>query len=188
MDRKVKMKQLRLQIPDSRFLSLALFLLIFGITVCASTQTSAGTPAPSRSSISSQLELEIWNDPVFRKQFVAYYGINAEVEPRITPEEVAILEKVRPLMGENLPKAEGTLKSRMKPDCSAILDFTLGGIQFQQDKMVEALDNYRKAVAKFPSFRRAWRNLGLIYVRDGKHDDAISAFTRMIELGGGDAY
>jgi tetratricopeptide (TPR) repeat protein len=43
-------------------------------------------------------------------------------------------------------------------------------------------------VAKFPSFRRAWRNLGLIYVRNGKYDDAISAFTRMIELGGGDAY
>ena len=174
------MKELKLQIPDYRFLSIALFLLTFGITVCVFTQTWA--------SQLSQSELEIWNDPVFRKQFVAYYGINAEVEPRITPEEVAILEKVRPLMGENLPKAEGTLKSRMKPDCSAILDFTLGGIQFQQDKMTEALDNYRKAVAKFPSFRRAWRNIGLIYVRDGKNDDAISAFTRMIELGGGDAY
>ena len=76
----------------------------------------------------------------------------------------------------------------MKSDCSAILDFTLGGIQFQQDKMADALGNYQKAVAKFPSFRRAWRNLGLIYVRNGRHDDAISAFTRMIELGGGDAY
>ncbi|MBI5307078.1 MAG: tetratricopeptide repeat protein, partial [Planctomycetes bacterium] len=136
----------------------------------------------------SQPELDVWNDPVFRKQFVAYYGINAEAEPRITPEEVAILEKVRPLMADDLPKAEGVLKSRMKADCSAILDFTLGGIQFQQDKMADALGNYQKAVAKFPSFRRAWRNLGLIYVRNGKHDDAISAFTRMIELGGGDAY
>ena len=182
------MKKLRLQVPDYRFLSLALFLLILGITVCASTQTSAGTPAPSQPSQSSQLELEIWNDPVFQKQFIAGYGINSEIEPRVMPEEVAILEKVRPLMAEDLPKAEVMLKKQMKPECSAILDFTLGGIQFQQDKMVEALDNYRKAVAKFPSFRRAWRNLGLIYVRDGKHDDAISAFTRMIELGGGDAY
>ena len=136
----------------------------------------------------SQSEPDIWNDPVFKKEFVAYYGINAEVEPRITPEEVSILEKIRPLMAEDLPKAEGTLINRMKPDCSAILDFTLGGIQFQQDKMIEALGNYQKAVEKFPSFRRAWRNLGLIYVRDGKYDDAISAFTRMIQLGGGDAY
>lgn len=182
------MKKLRLQIPDSRFLSIALFLLTFGITVCISTQTGADTPLPSRKSQMSQPVLEIWNDPVFQKQFIAGYGINSEIEPRVTPEEVAILEKIRPLMANDLPKAEVTLKKQMKPDCSAILDFTLGGIQFQQDKMTEALNNYQKAVAKFPSFRRAWRNLGLIYVRNGKHDDAISAFTRMIELGGGDAY
>ena len=182
------MKELKLQIPDYRFLSIALFLLTFGITICVSTQTGAATPVPSRESQMSQPELDIWNDPVFQKQFIAGYGINSEIEPRVTPEEVAVIEKIRPLMAEDLPKAEVTLKKQMKPDCSAILDFTLGGIQFQQDKMTEALNNYQKAVAKFPSFRRAWRNLGLIYVRDGKHDDAISAFTRMIELGGGDAY
>ena len=174
------MKILKLQISNFRHHSFTLFLLAFGITVYAFPQTWA--------SQASQLELDVWNDPVFKKQFVAYYGIKAEAEPRITSEEVAILEKVRPLMVDDLPKAENVLKGRMKADCSAILDFTLGGIQFQQDKMADALGNYQKAVAKFPSFRRAWRNLGLIYVRSGRHDDAISAFTRMIELGGGDAY
>lgn len=130
----------------------------------------------------------IWNDPVFQKQFIGGYGFNADVEPRVTVEEVAILEKVRPLMAQDLPKAETTLKKQIKPDCSAVLDFTLGGIYFQQDKMAEALECYQKAVTKFPSFRRAWRNLGLIYVRDSKHDDAIRSFTKMVELGGGDAY
>ena len=48
----------------------------------------------------------IWNDPVFKKQFVGGYGINAEIEPRVTPDEVEILEKVRPLMADDLPKAE----------------------------------------------------------------------------------
>jgi hypothetical protein len=28
----------------------------------------------------------IWNDPVFKKQFVGGYGINSDIEPRITPE------------------------------------------------------------------------------------------------------
>lgn len=130
----------------------------------------------------------IWNDPVFQKQFIAGYGFNAEVEPRVTPDEVKILENVRPLMADNLPKAEETIRKQMKPDCSPILDFTLGGIHFQQDKMVDALVSYRRAVEKFPSFRRAWRNIGLICVRNGHYDDAIKAFTRMIELGGGDAY
>jgi tetratricopeptide (TPR) repeat protein len=130
----------------------------------------------------------IWNDPIFQKQFIGAYGINAEIEPRVTPEEVKVLEKVRPFMANDLPKAEETLKKQLKADSSAILDFTLGGIQFQQEKMVDALECYRKAVAKFPSFRRAWRNLGLIHAHDGRFDDAIHAFTRMIELGGGDAY
>ena len=174
------MKKSKVRIPNFRHFPFTIFFLVVGITVCSATQTRASQLSPS--------ELDIWNNPDFKKEFIAYYGINAEVEPRIMPEEVAILEKIRPLMADDLPKAEGALKNRMKPDCSAILDFTLGGIQFQQDKMNDALGNYQKAVVKFPSFRRAWRNIGLIYARDGKYDDAISAFTRMIELGGGDAY
>jgi tetratricopeptide (TPR) repeat protein len=130
----------------------------------------------------------IWNDPVFKKQFVGTYGINSEIEPRVTPDEVAILEKIRPLMANDLPKAEQTLRKSMKPGCSAILDFTLGSIAFQQDNLPEAQANYEKAVAKFPSFRRAWRNLGLIHVRNSKFDDSIHAFVRMIELGGADGY
>lgn len=130
----------------------------------------------------------IWNDPIFKRQFIAGYGINAEIEPRVTPAEVEILEKIRPLMAENLPRAEEALKKLLKPDASAILDFTLGGIQFQQDKLVEALVHYQRAVGKFPSFRRAWRNLGLIHVRSSDYPEAIRAFTRMLELGGGDGY
>jgi len=130
----------------------------------------------------------MWKDPTFQKQFVGAYGINADIEPRVTPDEVKILEKIRPLMAQELPKAESTLVKAMKPDCSAILDFTLGGIRFQQDQMAAALADFRKAVEKFPSFRRAWRNIGLIEARDGRYDEAIRAFTRMIELGGGDSY
>jgi len=167
---------------------LALFLLIFGAAERAFAQTPAGAGVSSQASKLNQSAQVIRNDPVFQKQFIAGYGINSEIEPRVTPEEVAIIEKIRPLMAQDLPKAEETLRKQIKPDCSAILDFTLGGIYFQQDKMVEALENYRKAVTKFPSFRRAWRNIGLIHTRDSKCDEAIGAFTKMIELGGGDAY
>jgi tetratricopeptide (TPR) repeat protein len=130
----------------------------------------------------------IWNDPVFMKQFVAGYGVNAEIEPRVTVEEVAILEKLRPLMASDLPRAEEALRKQLKSDASAMLDFTLGGIHFQQDELGHALESYRRAVTKFPSFRRAWRNIGLIEVRNGDYEAGIRAFTRMIELGGGDAY
>jgi tetratricopeptide (TPR) repeat protein len=131
---------------------------------------------------------EVWDDPVFKRQFVAGYGVSSDVEPKVSPDEVKVLEQLRPMMAKDLAGAEAFLKGQMKADSSATLDFTLGGIQFQQDKVPDALANYQRAVAKFPSFRRAWRNLGLIHVRAGRHDDAIRAFTRMIELGGGDGY
>jgi tetratricopeptide (TPR) repeat protein len=130
----------------------------------------------------------IWNDPTFKRQFIGSYGINAEIEPRVTEEEVELLEELRPLMASDLVRAEKKLASEITPDSSAMLDFTLAGIQYQQDRMDEALRNYQLAVAKFPSFRRAWRNLGLVNAFQGKYEEAIRAFTRMIELGGGDGY
>jgi tetratricopeptide (TPR) repeat protein len=165
---------------------MALILHIHAAVSCA-LPNDVNT-AESTQSYLSESDVSIWNDPVFKKQFVASYGINSEIEPRVMAEEIAILEKIRPMMAEDLTKAEAALKKQIKPECSAILDFTLGSIYFQQDKMVEAQDNYLKAITKFPSFRRAWRNIGLIYVRSGNYDEAIKAFTRMIELGGGDAY
>ncbi|MBL9147734.1 MAG: tetratricopeptide repeat protein [Phycisphaerae bacterium] len=131
----------------------------------------------------------LWSDPKFLKSFVAGYGIDAEVEPRVLPDEVKLLEKIRPLMSENkLAEAEAALKKGMKKEWSAALDFTLGQIQFQQQRIDEALANFKVAVEKFPSFRRAWRNIGLIAVRNGANDEAIESFTKMIKLGGADSY
>jgi tetratricopeptide (TPR) repeat protein len=136
----------------------------------------------------AQTDLEaLWRDPTFQRQFVAGYGVHAEVEPRLKPDEIAILEKIRPFMA-NLAKAEAALEEELEPDCSATLDFTLARLQLQQDKLVEALASYQKAVTKFPSFARAWKDLGLLHVRNGRHDEAIHAFTRMMQLGGADGY
>lgn len=130
----------------------------------------------------------IWRDATFQRQFVGGYGINAEIEPRVTKDEIAVLEKVRPLMSEDRKQAEATLKDAITPESSAMLDFTLGGLQFQEDRLPESLENHRLAVAKFPSFRRAWRNLGFINARLADHDETIRSFTRFVELGGADAY
>jgi tetratricopeptide (TPR) repeat protein len=182
------MIKIKFQGADSRICGFITLLLLVAITQgCASSKAAAGKVAAAPT-LPGEFGSSIWNDPVFKKQFVASYGINSEVEPRVTPEEIALLEKIRPVMAEDLKKAEGLLRRQVTPESSAILDFTLGSIYFQQDDMIDALENYLKAVTKFPNFRRAWRNMGLIYVRSGKYDEAINAFTRMIELGGGDAY
>lgn len=130
----------------------------------------------------------LWQDPDFQKAFLGTYGINAAVEPRMLPEEITFLEKLRPFMESNLPKAQEMLEAEIRKSKSPtpMLYMTLGNVYFQTDQMELAEQCYSKAVEKYPSFRRAWRNLGLIHVRAGRYDAAIRAFTKMIELGGGD--
>jgi tetratricopeptide (TPR) repeat protein len=98
------------------------------------------------------------------------------------------MQRIAPLISENLDKAAEEIEKLTTDTSSAALDFNLGTIRFQQDHLDDALDNYQRAVTKFPNFRRAYKQMGLIYARQGKPDDAIANFTRMIELGGGDAY
>src|SRR4029078_6944115 len=35
---------------------------------------------------------EMWDTPFFKRQFVAGYGVSSDVEPKVSPDEVAILE------------------------------------------------------------------------------------------------
>jgi len=130
----------------------------------------------------------IWNDPEFQRAFVGGYGIHPDIEPRVTQDDMALLELVRQLMPDELPAAERLLAESIRGDSSAVLDLTLGGIRFQQERLDEALVDFRNAVGKFPSFKRAYRNIGLISTRKNQYQDAITAFNRMIELGGADAY
>jgi tetratricopeptide (TPR) repeat protein len=144
-------------------------------------------PTPSMTVSPPDLEL-IWDDPGFRRSFIGGYGISPDVEPRITPDDIAVLELVRQLMPDELPAAESLLRDTAKPEACAVFDLTLGGIQFQQERLDDALANYRTAVSKFPNFRRAYRSIGLICTRKSMFDDAIAAFNKMIELGSADAY
>ena len=155
----------------------------------ASAPIGAGGEAPPPSMKISQPDLAvIWNDPGFQKSFIGGYGVSADIEPRIAQDDMALLELVRQLMAEELPAAETLLKESVRPEVSAVIDLTLGGVQFQQDKIDDALVNYRNAVAKFPNFRRAYRSIGLICTRKSQYEAAIAAFNKMIELGGADAY
>jgi tetratricopeptide (TPR) repeat protein len=144
-------------------------------------------PAPSMQISPPDLSA-IWNDPEFQRAFVGGYGIHPDVEPRVTQDDMALLELVRQLMPDELPAAERLLAESIRGDTSAVLDLTLGGIRFQQERLDEALVDFRNAVGKFPSFKRAYRNIGLISTRKNQYQDAIAAFNRMIELGGADAY
>jgi tetratricopeptide (TPR) repeat protein len=129
----------------------------------------------------------IWNSDEFKKAFIGSYGIDSDVEPPIGPDDRLLLQKVQPLLESDPARAEQMLLEARTPESSAVLDMVLGNLALQSDRMDVAEGYFRDAVTRFPSFRRAWRNLGLIQAHDQHYDDAIASFTKMIELGGGDA-
>jgi len=126
-----------------------------------------------------------WKDEQFQKGFMGSFGVKAEIEPRITVVERQAMEKIlKHLSAEKETKqAVELLQKSITPASSALFDFTLANLYFQDDKLDEALACYTSAVAKFPTFQRAHKNLGLIYVRQGKFEEAITPLTQSLELG-----
>ena len=86
--------------------------------------------------------LELWNDPEFQKRFMGSYGTNAELEPRVTAVEREQMEAVLERMQESdVEGAIAELEEILKPptrkgeaEASAVFDFTLGNIHFQQEE------------------------------------------------------
>jgi tetratricopeptide (TPR) repeat protein len=164
--------------------TLAAVMLAAALPVAQATDESAETNG-----------LEIWNDPTFQKHFMASWGVNAELEPRVTAVEREQMEQILQMMQES--NVEGAIealnqaitpdrKQREAADPSAVFDFTLGNVYFQREDFEQAAVHYENALAKFPSFRRAHKNLGLIHVRTGEFEKAIGPLSRVVELGGGD--
>ena len=130
----------------------------------------------------------IWNDPDFSRRLMGSYGFASDAEPRMSPEEQLVYrEKVVPLLRDDPKKALlATLQGLAKPSASAVFDFTLGNLYFQNEDLTNAVKHFEAALAKFPDYRRAQKNLAFALVRQGKYSEAIKPLTRTISLGGGD--
>jgi Flp pilus assembly protein TadD len=129
----------------------------------------------------------IWNDPEFTRRLIGGYGFASEVEPRLAPEEqAAYRDKVVPLLREDPARAVPVLERLVKPGASAVFDFTLGNILFQNGDLTNAVKHLEAAAAKFPDYRRAWKSLGFALVRDGRYEQAIPPLTRAVSLGEAD--
>jgi tetratricopeptide (TPR) repeat protein len=163
-----------------------LFLvLVFGAMVLATSRMSAAhTFAP----LSSDHELaSIWNDPDFARRMVGSYGFASDAEPRMSPEEqLSYREKVVPLLRDDPRKAMSTLEGLAKPNASAVFDFTLGNLHFQGEDLTNAIKHFEVALAKFPDYRRAQKNLAFALVRAGRYEESIKPLTRTVALGGAD--
>ncbi|MBK8098722.1 MAG: tetratricopeptide repeat protein [Planctomycetes bacterium] len=130
----------------------------------------------------------ILGDPTFQRQFAESYLAETEIEPRVTEDERDLLQEAITLLGTGKnDEAAALLAAQRNAASSAVVDFTFANIKFQGEAIDEAIPAYDAAVAKYPRFRRAWKNLGLCHVRKADFAPAGRAFARVIELGGGDA-
>ncbi|MEM8953722.1 MAG: tetratricopeptide repeat protein [Verrucomicrobiota bacterium] len=126
----------------------------------------------------------LWRDPTFQKELIGSFGINPEIEPGFTEEERQYHDRIVSLLSDDPDQAIELLESVLEVDgVSARFDFLLATILFQNDDRSGAVQNYRRAIEKFPDYRDAHKNLATIYVQQGSNEPAIQHFTRAIELG-----
>ncbi len=152
------------------------------------TVTSAAASVNSASRGGESLDMSaIMRSAEFQKQLAESYLSETDVEPRVSVKERETMIKVMEFIaGNQMPQAIELLEKSRGEAVSAVFDFTLANVHFQREEYEPAAAAYAVAVKKFPKFRRAWRNLGLIYMRLNQFDKAIPALTKMVEQGGGD--
>ncbi len=123
------------------------------------------------------------NDPEWRKRFLGSYGFLSGAEPEINPTEVEVLREVIELIKVNPRAAQAMLAQQTGADSSAALDFILANLEFQAGELDAAAEHYESALGKFPDFRRAHKNLGLLRVQRGDFEGALEHLSRAVELG-----
>jgi len=125
--------------------------------------------------------------PDFRQQFLASYGVNPKIEPEVTPEDRPLYERIEPYLRNNPQQAIRIVTEEIDADTNAAFHFLLGNLYYQTGQYAESERALKQAVSKFPSFRRAYRTLGLIFIQSDRFEPAITVWLKVITLGGGDA-
>jgi pentatricopeptide repeat protein len=119
------------------------------------------------------------------KKIQGSYGFLSNREPALNQGEYAIVEKFLPFLEEDpnfaLEMIEGLTANNQ--DLSASFDFVLGNLYYQSQREPDALQSYKKALAKYPDYMRAWRSIGWISLYAEDYETALDAFGKAIKLG-----
>jgi tetratricopeptide (TPR) repeat protein len=137
---------------------------------------------------SSQQPGSLFKDPDFQKRFMGSFGFLPEVEPTIDPEseeKKAYLLEIKDLLAaDNMTGLKAKLQQDLDPQVSdAALQFMYANIWFQEGNNSEAEKWYTSAIRKFPSYLRAYKNLGLVHYQTGANAKAIESLSKAVELG-----
>ena len=114
------------------------------------------------------------------------YGFRSEIEPRINKSEQFILKEVIAKAENQLDEAIEYLEMKIDQKVSAALDFALATMYYQRGRLSRSSESYKVAIKKFPSFLRAYKNLGFVELSLGNYQEAARNLSRSISLGEGD--
>jgi tetratricopeptide (TPR) repeat protein len=108
-----------------------------------------------------------------------------EKEPEMTAEEYALYEKVMSMLATNPAFAirllEAMVDEKEKP--SPAFEFILGNAYYSAGEIEQSEAHYRAAVERFPTFLRAWNNLGVLYYSTDRYAQATPCFSKAVTLG-----
>lgn len=128
-----------------------------------------------------------WDDPDFKNRFMGTYGQLSDVEPKVSREEAVFLQGVVPVIRDNPSQAIKELQDANSKEATAVYDFAIGNIYFQGGDLENTRASYLAAIRKHPDFRRVYKNLGLLEIREGNLDKAIEYLSKAAELGDKDS-
>ena len=112
-----------------------------------------------------------------------------EREPEMTEEEYALYQKVVTMLSTNPTFALKLLEAMIgdKDQPSPAFQFILGNAYYAAGMNDKSEVNYRGAVNRYPTFLRAWVNLGILYYSSGRFAEAVPCFSKAVELGDRDS-
>ncbi len=163
------------------------FLILLLLLGAGGAAVASEQPQPAGTAVSGEARSggapAIFDDPEWRNAFLGSYGFLSGAEPQIAEDERLLLPEVLELLETNQTAAIELLEGKVGTGSSAALDFLLANLYFQNGKLEAAAEYYGSALEKFPDFRRAHKNLGLLLVQKGNHREALVHLSRAVELG-----
>lgn len=147
-------------------------------------------PASSRlehASLEGDDRLSIWSPEALAARHERMRYAVDRPEPEILPSERAWMEQALELANtDDIEGAVDLIERSRADDGSAMVDFLLGTFLYGMGRLDEAADSLERAVGKAPAFRRAWMQLGLARIQEGRFELAGAALAEAIGLGAHD--
>jgi len=108
-------------------------------------------------------------------------------EPVVTAREADLLQAAMAQAGTNLAAAVSLLEREDRAHGSAALDYALGNLYAQTNRLTDAEFAYREALRKLPRFRSALNNLARVCLMQERAGPAQEALAALVRDGQGDA-